>query len=647
LSASQALGTPQGQSIRLRAEDTPAFLLREAYLKPSENWRLEASLRLEETAGAAGLAWGVHPSGRPAWVFWLRADGWASVQRLGLEGEEEQIPWQKALRPLRAGRSVRLSVEKRGWMLYFAADGKEWGKLPFARLGGSWQGVCAAAGSSLALEYFEVAHPPLSVQVYDSPLLKARRAPLDSAINMRNHHEFAPLLSPDGRRLLFSRAPLGVLADSASLWEAQVAGDSAWLPARPVARFWEPWQEAFPQGSSLALSRRSRRGGSALALLPWQDSLRQAVSLPLPAGTGRYGPGAWFLSLDQSLLIFARDSEEGFGEQDLYVCFRQGTGDWSKPLNLGPQVNSFGREFSPWLSEDRRELYFASDGQYGYGQSDIYISRRLDETWTRWSPPQNLGPRVNSPGEEGWYRPLPGRPDHVYMASTDSLRGEWNLYGLRIPDDPARKPLALLRLEIRGREGEALAGGRVLVRRLGPQGQLLSEEVVDAPEGRASVYLPLGALYELLPVVPGHYPQADTLNLKPATFYRELSRTLWVSRPLPGQTIRLERVYFERASAQLLAESYPELERLAALLASLPEVKIELQGHTDNIGQETELQSLSERRAEAVRQALIARGIAAERLSSKGFGSQRPVADNRNPETRPLNRRVELYILPP
>ena len=146
-------------------------------------------------------------------------------------------------------------------------------------------------------------------------------------------------------------------------------------------------------------------------------------------------------------------------------------------------------------------------------------------------------------------------------------------------------------------------------------------------------------------VTDGYFPILDTLDVRAADTYRDIRKNLYVKSLEYGKAVRLERVFFHRASPELLPASFADLNRLAILMHALPKLVVEIRGHTDNIGESVDLQLLSEQRASTVSQYLIDMGISPNRLSSQGFGATQPIASNEDPSTRPLNRRVEFVII--
>ncbi|RMG74350.1 MAG: hypothetical protein D6722_02590 [Bacteroidetes bacterium] len=597
-----------------------------------------------------GLVWSADAAGRRYYAFLIRPEGYFAVVE-GQQGEEQYlIDWTRHRRIKGPGKAHTLVVRKEGWQLQFEINGKQVAKLAFPRLQGLFHGLYLRGPAHLTAGYFYIEHPPVPIRLIDGPELLASKRLLDSTVSQVGTHEVAPQLMPRGDELYFSRADTAAGLAALDIWWSTVQGDSMWGPAQKLP---VPLNHAGPNTVVQARDRTlllgswygpdGGDGGPGLAL-----SARTATGWSAPANQARpaletHGPVTdWWLSPDGKTLVFAANLPGGYGDLDLYMSQQQADGRWSPPRNLGPTLNTFGDERSPYLSAAGDSLYFASEGHPGYGRGDVYLSRRLSNSWTQWSPPVNLGPRINGPTWDGWYTPLPGRPRHVYMASVDSLRGDYDLYGVRIPIDRRRQPLVRVYGQVRDRRSGRPLSASVQALDLGKDA--IRRDTRAGEDGGYSFFLPYQRAYQLYTERIGYYPVVDTLDVRPVRSYREIRRDLYLQPIGLGDTIQLKRLYFQRATAELLPESYPELDRLVALMRGLPTLEIEIRGHTDNIGGVAELQALSEARAARVEQYLIEHGIAPDRLRSLGFGGSLPIADNTNPATRPQNRRVECII---
>lgn len=276
----------------------------------------------------------------------------------------------------------------------------------------------------------------------------------------------------------------------------------------------------------------------------------------------RYWESYPSLSVDGYTLYFASNRSGGYGGTDIWCCTLE-EGRWSEPRNLGPDINTPGNETSPYIHFDDRTLYFASDGRMGMGGADLYVARK--EADGSWGPARNLGYPINTEGDELGLIVAPDGRTAIFSSDRFEGYGRQDLYSFVMPA-PSRP-------------------------------------------GRITFIDPIRQAENLLTL---------------------------------GDTVTLRNIFFHTASATLVETSLAELDRLAEALKRHPGLKLEVGGHTDNVGSDADNLDLSERRAKAVYDYLILNGIDPSRLSYRGYGESRPVASNDTPEGRAQNRRTTL-----
>jgi WD40-like Beta Propeller Repeat len=113
-------------------------------------------------------------------------------------------------------------------------------------------------------------------------------------------------------------------------------------------------------------------------------------------GLSKDGYIGFYMNPSFDVLLISMSKQDSYGNEDLYVSLKDSTNRWSEPRNLGATINSSGYEISPFLSSDKKFLFYASDGHPGFGDADIFVSERLYNSWDIWSVPKNLGPVINS-----------------------------------------------------------------------------------------------------------------------------------------------------------------------------------------------------------------------------------------------------------
>jgi len=347
------------------------------------------------------------------------------------------------------------------------------------------------------------------------------------------------------------------------------------------------------------------------------------------------------LSPDKRDLYFSSNRPGGYGGNDIYVTHRTQNGRWSEPENLGPVVNTAGDESAPFIHADNQTLYFTSSGHPGYGGDDLYLSRKgLDGKWTT---PENLGYPINTIENEGSLVVAADGKTAYYASDRADSRGGLDIYSFELRSDvrPART------LWVKGRvyDVKTKKGLPSSVELTDLSTGILLSRVQTDETGNYLITLPVGKDYAFNVSRRGYLFFSENFPLgekQPDSVYN-------IDIPLePIETnasIVLKNIFFPVNKYDLRPESQVELDKLVQLMKENPTLAIQINGHTDNTGKPAENQALSENRARAVVNYLTSKGIDAKRLSFKGWGDTKPLADNKTEEGRALNRRTELKVV--
>jgi outer membrane protein OmpA-like peptidoglycan-associated protein len=333
---------------------------------------------------------------------------------------------------------------------------------------------------------------------------------------------------------------------------------------------------------------------------------------------------------------------DGKGGIDLYVSFREGQGLYGPPINLGNVINTPDNEFSPFIAADNKTLFFSSTRPGGLGKADIYVTKRLDNSWKNWSTPKNLERPINSSGFDAFYS-VASAGDYAYFSSK-TAKG-YDVYQVALGENDYKpEPTVLVSGVVRNEKtGEPMTAE---IRYFDLE---TSEEIgiakSSAVDGKYQVLLPTGRSYSFRAEKEGFFPISENLNLKKTNRYEEQKKDLRLAPIESGNEIRLNNLFFATGKADLNDDSRLELEKLISFLETNPEMRIEINGHTDNVGNEDANQKLSEDRARAVVVYLLTKGIDPNRLSSRGYGESRPVSSNSTTAGKAQNRRVTFRIL--
>lgn len=349
-------------------------------------------------------------------------------------------------------------------------------------------------------------------------------------------------------------------------------------------------------------------------------------------------------------IYFVRGGTKGQGHKDLYVSRLQKDGTWGTPENI-KELNTLYNESAPCIHPDGQTMYFSSDGHPGMGGFDLFVSKKQEDG--TWGTPENLGYPINTPKQEEALA-VNRKGSIAYMASDrDGGFGSLDIYSFELPSHAQPAPVTYVNGIVLDAETMGTLSAEVEIVDLKTQkvfAQLKTppsgDFVVCLPTGtyalnaRKDGYLFFSANYDLNEAKSLDLAYALEARLQPVVFKGDGEDKKVIRQP-----IVLENVFFETASAALKDNSKTELDKLKALLDENPAMKIQLNGHTDNVGQPEDNMTLSNNRAIAVMEYLIQQGITKERLSAKGFGETKPRFPNDTKEGRAGNRRTEFVVL--
>lgn len=469
--------------------------------------------------------------------------------------------------------------------------------------------------------------------------------------------DFGPVIAPDGKTLYFIRTkyPQNVGGDSAGadIYSSTLLEDGRWTYPENIGpplnnTGYNSIESVTPDGNTVLLTNQYNADGSAgNGGLSMSHRTARGWSMPVNQTIKDYYNRSAFsescLSADGNVILKTFEREDTYGGRDLYVCLLQPDGAWSAPLNLGPDVNTAGNEAGPFLAADGATLYFASDGRPGYGDFDLYVTRRLDSTWRHWSEPQNLGREINSDGFDAYYS-VSASGDYAYFSSTRDSYGGQDIYRVPLPGVARPNPVVLVTGHVLDAKTQLPVLAHIVYEML-PSGAEAGRARSNPADGGYGITLPAGAQFGFRAEAAGYYAISDNLDTRQLERYDELKKDLFLVPVEQGQSIRLNNIFFEFAQATLKPESAPELNRVATFLKENPSVVIEIGGHSDNIGGDAVNLTMSRSRAEAVMAFLSSQGIPPQRMSAKGYGRSKPLATNDTEDGRRMNRRVEFTIV--
>jgi outer membrane protein OmpA-like peptidoglycan-associated protein len=424
-------------------------------------------------------------------------------------------------------------------------------------------------------------------------------------VNTRQYNEGAGTLTPDGRFIVFTKC---ATEDGSYGGSLQGFGSCDLFISRRIGDRWTPPENLGPPVNS-----------------------RNWETQPSMASDGR-------------TLYFIRgtQAQDGIKSMDIYTTALQEDGTWSKPEKLGANVNTPYQEESVQIHPDGRTLYFSSNGHPGFGGLDIFVSRKEEDG--SWGKALNLGYPINTGADENSLLVSADGEVAYFASDREGGLGDLDLYSFELY--PEARPLAVsfIRGKVTDRTNGQPVEADVQLYDLAT-GKLATGAYSDPRTGEFLVCIPAGRSYALNASSEGYLFFSQNYDVATGTPKEPYTLNVPLSPLTAGSVIALRNIFFNTASYDLLPASNAELEKLVQLLRTNTTLRIELGGHTDNVGADAANLTLSDQRAQAVRDFVIAQGIDASRITAKGYGETKPVATNDTEGGRAQNRRTEVTVL--
>jgi outer membrane protein OmpA-like peptidoglycan-associated protein/Tol biopolymer transport system component len=456
--------------------------------------------------------------------------------------------------------------------------------------------------------------------------------------------EYFPSLTIDGSKMIFTRR----IHDDEDFYESNFI-NGHWSLAKPLGgkintNLNEGAQNISQDGQLLVFTGCNYPEGEGSCDLYFSIRTNTGWSEPQnlgPVVNTDFWESSPSLSPDKKDLYFSSSRAGGFGGKDIWVTHRLPSGKWSTPENLGEAVNTSGDEGCPFMHADNETLYFNSNGHPGYGMTDLFFSKKVNDS--SWTVAENLGYPINTIDDEGSLIVAADGKTAYYASDKSDSKGGLDIYTFQLREDI--RPLQTLWVK-----------GRVFDKKTG-KGLPSSVELTDInsrstvsrlqtdEDGNYLVTLPIGKDYAFNVNRKGYLFYSDNFSLAKNAADSDFVKNIPLQPIEAGAEIILKNIFFDTKQFELKPGSVAELNKVVALLNDNPNLKIEIGGYTDNVGQPKDNLLLSDNRAKAVVNYLLQKGIKTPRLTAKGFGATKPIADNVTENGRALNRRTELSVL--
>ncbi|WP_430809278.1 MULTISPECIES: OmpA family protein [unclassified Carboxylicivirga] len=478
--------------------------------------------------------------------------------------------------------------------------------------------------------------------------------------------EYWPSLSANGETMIFTvlvpKDPLvndvtGLVKNAINFREdfyVSQQHDGVWQMRQPVVSLNtnsnEGAQTLSADGNWMFFTACGRKGGRGSCDIWFSQRTADGWSTPSNLGAPVNTP-FWesqpSFSSDGRSLYFVSSRPGGKGKKDIWKAYitgykKDGTPFFGKLQNMGDNINTEGDENSPFIHLDNKTLYFASDGWPGMGNMDLFFSKKNDEG--QWGRASNLGYPLNTEKDEIGLV-ITAKGDLGYFSSDGLHEGDdKDIYQFTIPQSIRPTPVTYVRGRVfDGASGEQLSA-EIRINKM-PNGELSANVSTAQHSGEFLFCLPSGGSYALNIHKKGYLFYSDNFKVsEKASMDKPQVMDVYLSKIKAGARFVLRNVFFATDSYELDPASHTELNYVVHLMQLNPGVKVEIGGHTDNVGTQSYNLTLSNKRAQAVYDYLIGQGVDAVQLSYRGYGFDQPLESNETEAGRAQNRRTELKV---
>jgi len=457
------------------------------------------------------------------------------------------------------------------------------------------------------------------------------------------YSEAEPKISPDGKYLYFCRRANPENVGSGDIWVAQKLENGEWQqaqnPGKPLND--EKWNQVVAvhsDGNKLLINGRYLEHAESHLYIAqrtadgWANPKNISFKDFIEDGTS-YGA-----TTDFKVIIIAAHWEGGIGDDDLYISFQINDTLWSKPKNLGKTINTIGSEVYPTLAPDGKTLYFSSTGFDGLGDYDLFMTKRLDDTWLNWSTPENMGELINTVNYDADFT-TDAQANYAYISCNKNLGMNFDIFKVQLPQEKKPTQMVVIMGIITDKETGAPLETTINYYDMATW-NLLGTISSSASSGEYSLVLDMDKAYAIEVEKTGYHRDERNFDFRNITEYRQTIQNFElakVDKNLPDGIV----VYFDVGSA--IPNNFDVMNRLVNYLKSNDKT-VTIKGHTDDVGNENSNWQLSMDRAKAIENFLLSNGIDGWRIEIHAEGESIPFASNNTEAGRAENRRVTIYV---
>ena len=355
------------------------------------------------------------------------------------------------------------------------------------------------------------------------------------------------------------------------------------------------------------------------------------------------------VSADGNTIYFASDRPGGYGGIDIYYTTKDPkTGAWSVPKNAGPKVNTSGDEKTPFIHSDSETLYFSSNGHFGFGGYDIFYIRKDDKH--EWLEAENIGYPINTEADDtGFFVSTDSKTGYFFSYDEGKMRGKgvgrYDLFSFDLYKEARPQETTFLKGDVKDSNGSNIKGAKVEITNTVTKEKTTA--IVDSTSGTFVVAVNLKKKDDvLLTVKKDDFAfTSKVISVKDASFEsKPKDVNLEMNEAKEGSSFVINNLYYNTNSADVKPESFVVLDAFVDYLKENLTIAIEVQGHTDNVGQATANEALSANRAFTVKSYIESKGVDGKRITARGYGSNKPLTENNTEDGKAKNRRTEFLI---
>ena len=471
--------------------------------------------------------------------------------------------------------------------------------------------------------------------------------------------EYFPAITADGKTFLFTRRLPDANNRQQEDFYVSKRINNSWTNALPLTEINTSGNEGAPSLSADGqylfftaceekysnIDARKTNGSCDIFIAKKNgDKFAKPRNLEAPINSGSWESQPSFSS-DGRTLYFVRKikGSDNLIQYDIYMSRIGDNSAWTEPVSVSDKINTSGDEMSVFIHPDDQTLYFASDGHPGMGGQDIFVSRR--DSSGEWGEPENLGYPINTIRDENSLLVSPDGTMAYFSSNREGGKGGLDLYQFSLYEKVRPQPVTYMKGKVYDADTKIFLSASFELIDL-KSGKTVVSSSSNIGNGEFLVALPTGKSYALNVSKDSYLFYSENFELQDAKSSKEPFLKDVPMKPIKaGESMVLKNIFFDTDKFDLKDASKIELNKLISFLNKNPKIKFEVSGHTDNVGTVPYNQVLSERRAKSVFSYLLANGINAERMVSKGYGDSKPIADNKTESGRAQNRRTEFKIV--